>query len=458
MMTIAAGAAVVPQATPYNFTLTGKSPGAPDVVLPLALRVYAAGTFAITVVPDSAAVSPGSSTLPSKITVNTSGGFSSEPTLTVTGIPPASGISYSWSEQDISAGVEEIDFQFDTLATTPPGTYDLILVVEWASLTRTHAFTLIVVADDFSISAIPTTLHVAPGYAATTAVGTLATGSFSSALTLSATGLPTGVSAGFVPATIGAPGTGSSVLTLTADLTAVPSATPATVTVTAAGGGKTHSVDLAVTIHPAFSVLSISPATGPTDGGTAVTVTGFGFVAGSSVTFGATPAKSQVVMNATSIVATTPASAAAGAVDVVVTNPGPVNATLAGGFTYVTPPGLGFYTVTPCRVVDTRDISAPAVAAGDRRGFLVAGGCAIPANAKAVALNATVVVPAAAGFLTLFPGDAVSAPTSSSLNFRAGQIKANNAFVLLGADGKLGVLNGSLGATNVVIDVVGYFQ
>jgi hypothetical protein len=85
--------------------------------------------------------------------------------------------------------------------------------------------------------------------------------------------------------------------------------------------------------NPAPTVTSITPTTGSQAGGTSVTITGTGFLAGATVKFGGTSATNVSVVNATSITATTPANAA-GKVDVVVTNTDSQSATLAQSFTY----------------------------------------------------------------------------------------------------------------------------
>ena len=61
----------------------------------------------------------------------------------------------------------------------------------------------------------------------------------------------------------------------------------------------------------------MSPTSGTTAGGTGITVTGTGFLAGATVTMGGTAASNVTVVNSTTITATTPAHAA-GAVNVVV--------------------------------------------------------------------------------------------------------------------------------------------
>jgi len=119
-----------------------------------------------------------------------------------------------------------------------------------------------------------------------------------------------------------------------------------------------------------------------------------------------------------------------------------------------------FYTLTPCRLLDTRlATGAPAVPAGGDRVVTATGRCEIPAGAKAISLNATAVTPSAAGHLRLFPGDE-TAPNASTLNFAAGQTRANNAIVMLASSGSgtFGVRNAAPASVHVVIDVNGYFQ
>jgi len=127
-----------------------------------------------------------------------------------------------------------------------------------------------------------------------------------------------------------------------------------------------------------------------------------------------------------------------------------------------TPLALVFNTLPPCRVADTRNpvgpYGGPPLAAGQDRTFVVAGQCAIPMNARAVAFNVTVTQPGALGHITLHPaGGAV--PATSTLNYRAGQTRANNAVVQLGSGGALGVTCGQVtGTTHLILDVTGYFD
>jgi endo-1,4-beta-xylanase len=100
-------------------------------------------------------------------------------------------------------------------------------------------------ASSFTLSANPSALTVARGASGTSAIGIVRTG-FTNSVTLTASGLPSGVTAAFNPAST----TGnSSVLTLTASATATLG--PATVTVTGTGGGLTRTTSIALTVAAA---------------------------------------------------------------------------------------------------------------------------------------------------------------------------------------------------------------
>jgi hypothetical protein len=85
---------------------------------------------------------------------------------------------------------------------------------------------------------------------------------------------------------------------------------------------------------PPLTLASISPASGPSTGGTSFAVTGSGFAAGTTVSIGGVAASACVVASSTTVNCTSPANSA-GAKDVVVTL-GSSSATLTGAFTYQT--------------------------------------------------------------------------------------------------------------------------
>ncbi len=126
--------------------------------------------------------------------------------------------------------------------------------------------------------------------------------------------------------------------------------------------------------------------------------------------------------------------------------------------------GSGFFTVAPCRVADTRDApgvsGGPALEANTVRGFPVAGICGIPPTARAVAINLAVFLPSDDGDLRVYPAGGAE-PLASSINFRPGIVRANNAIVPLGTDGGIDVqcdMASPTGTTHFFFDVYGYYE
>jgi len=122
-----------------------------------------------------------------------------------------------------------------------------------------------------------------------------------------------------------------------------------------------------------------------------------------------------------------------------------------------------FYTVAPCRLLDTRsqeDGAAPVPAGTDRQLDVVAvTRCGVSSLAKAVAINVTIVQPSGQGHLTVYPADLTQPPPTSTLNFRPAQTRANNALMKLSPNGRL-KLRPSIaggGTVHVIVDVVGFF-
>lgn len=89
------------------------------------------------------------------------------------------------------------------------------------------------------------------------------------------------------------------------------------------------------------SVVSLSPTSGPTDGGTAVTISGQNFLTGATVQIGGIMATNVQVTSSTTIKANAPAHAA-GAADVAVMNPDYQQSTLPGGYSYNSGQGVSF--------------------------------------------------------------------------------------------------------------------
>ena len=132
-----------------------------------------------------------------------------------------------------------------------------------------------------------------------------------------------------------------------------------------------------------------------------------------------------------------------------------------------------FVPVTPTRILDTRPgvdvgLTGP-FASPAPRDLQVTGNVptattpqtVVPTGATAVVLNVTVVAPTADGFLSVRPSGTPGPPTTSNLNFEAGDITPNAVTVALPADGRIEITYDAFGlagaTTNVLVDVTGYY-
>lgn len=137
---------------------------------------------------------------------------------------------------------------------------------------------------DFAISAAPASVSVPQRSSGTVTVTTAVMGNFSNAVSLSASGLPAGLTATFSPVSIDAPGAGSSTFTISANASAVSGTYP--VTITGTGGNMTHSASVNLTVIQVFD-LTATVANGI---GGIITPGTSSVLSGGSVTFSITPA------------------------------------------------------------------------------------------------------------------------------------------------------------------------
>jgi hypothetical protein len=121
-----------------------------------------------------------------------------------------------------------------------------------------------------------------------------------------------------------------------------------------------------------------------------------------------------------------------------------------------------FEFVAPARLMDTRSGiggSTGALGAGKTDVLTVAGAGGLPATGvAAVAVNLTVTGTAGSGYLVAY-ADGTAEPGTSDENWQGSTTKATNAIVPVGSDGAIDLHNGSDdgGATDVLVDVTGYF-
>jgi hypothetical protein len=120
-----------------------------------------------------------------------------------------------------------------------------------------------------------------------------------------------------------------------------------------------------------------------------------------------------------------------------------------------------FHTLTPCRLLDTRDpagpFGGPRLVAGTTRTFALAGRCGVPADAIALSVNVTAVNAAASGSLQAFAADGV-VPGTSALSYSAAITRANNAMVAVSSDGTASIALRPDAALDLVLDVNGYYR
>ncbi|HXK11661.1 MAG TPA: choice-of-anchor Q domain-containing protein [Vicinamibacteria bacterium] len=126
------------------------------------------------------------------------------------------------------------------------------------------------------------------------------------------------------------------------------------------------------------------------------------------------------------------------------------------------PPATSYFTLDPCRVLDTRLATGPtggaALICGVELVFAATGpSCGVPSGAKAISANVTVAQTSGVGSLNAYPAG-VYPPQTSIVNYKAGMARANNAVIALSGTGQIGVGCAPTGTLHLVIDVNGYFQ
>lgn len=121
-----------------------------------------------------------------------------------------------------------------------------------------------------------------------------------------------------------------------------------------------------------------------------------------------------------------------------------------------------YFTVAPCRALDTRKVGGPLLPGAPPRMVPIAGVCGVPASARAVALNVTAVAPTVSGYLSVYPAD-YPHPLTSSVNFGRGTTRAASTVMPLATDGSGEVaVSAALAAgagprVDLLLDLTGYF-
>ncbi|HVR07229.1 MAG TPA: Ig-like domain-containing protein [Thermoanaerobaculia bacterium] len=222
------------------------------------------------------AASPTSTSIPQggsgnvTITTTVSGGFNNAVALSASGQP--SGTTVAFNPTSIAAPGAGTSTMTITVGTaTATGTYPITVTGTGGSTTHTATVTLTVTTSGFSISASPTSTSIAQGGSGNVTISTTASGTFNSAIALSASGQPTGVTVAFNPTSIAAPGTGSSTMTITVAASTAAGTYP--ITVTGTGGSTTHTATVTLTVATQDFTIAASPTSTTITQGTAGNVT-----------------------------------------------------------------------------------------------------------------------------------------------------------------------------------------
>jgi hypothetical protein len=211
-------------------------------------KTTVAADFALGLMPGSLTLVPGGATQQISVDAVAANGFRGVVTVAITGLP--AGVTAQPATLTLTPGIAQ-NVTVTAAATVTAGSGTLTLT--GTSGTLSHSATIAVTISapappDFALSLSPTSLTImagAPG--SQVSVTAAAVNSFSGAVAVAISGLPTGVTAN--PATLSlTPGTAQST-TLTAALSAA-AATPM-VTFTGTSGTLTHSASLALTVQAA---------------------------------------------------------------------------------------------------------------------------------------------------------------------------------------------------------------
>src|SRR6516165_6733729 len=162
-------------------------------------------------------------------------------------------------------------------------------------------------SPNFSLTSLPASLSVAAGNQGTSTVTTTVSWGFNSAISLSASGAPSGTTVSFNPSSIAAPGADSSTMTITVGSSTSTLTYP--ITVTGSGGGIQHTatVTLTVTAAPNFTLsaspTSLSVVQGNQGTSTVTTTVSGGFNNAVSLSAAGTPSGTTVSFSPSSIAA-----------------------------------------------------------------------------------------------------------------------------------------------------------
>jgi kumamolisin len=206
-----------------------------------------APNFSLSASPTSLSVAQGNSGS-STISVSAVNGFDSAVSFSASGLP--AGVAANFGTNPVTGAGTSL-LTLTVASSTVTGTYTISVTGTSTSpaITQTTTVSLTVTSPagaSFFLSASPSSLTVDQSSSGSTSITSTVSGSFDSAISLSASGLPSGVTASFSPTSIAAPGSGSSKVTFTVSRHA--STGTHTISITGTGGGLTETTTVSLTV------------------------------------------------------------------------------------------------------------------------------------------------------------------------------------------------------------------
>ncbi len=228
----------------YPITVSGNGGGIEHSTR-VTLTVTDPPDYSVSANPAAVSVAQGSQGT-SSISTTISGGFNSAITLSASGVP--NGTTVSFNPNPIAApGNGSSTMTINVGANTAVGTYPITVSGNGGGIQHSTTVTLTVTdPPDFTISASPMALSLLQGSQGTSTITTTISGGFNGAINLLANGVPNGTIVSFSPNPIAAPGNGSSTMTITVGMNTLQGTYP--VVITGSGGGIQHSVTLTLTV------------------------------------------------------------------------------------------------------------------------------------------------------------------------------------------------------------------
>jgi kumamolisin len=236
---ITGGSDGYPATTGYDLATGWGSPNGSGLISRLIGAINVPG-FGLTASPTAVALTPGSSGT-STITSTGTNGFDSAISLSATGQP--TGVTVVFGPKSIS-GAEPSTMTITVASSAAIGAYNIKVRGTSGSITEivTVSLTVTKPPPNYTLSASPTSLKIARGSSGTSTITTAVSGGFDSAISLSATGYPVGVTIDFSPGTVPKPGSGKSTMKVTVgEGVALGNHT---ITINAKGGGLTHTLQV----------------------------------------------------------------------------------------------------------------------------------------------------------------------------------------------------------------------